>query len=94
MGEEVMAKCYGCGYEYTKREHWQIKKGQIDSCPACGNPVKYSCNGCGAPIIPKEMTKDPCSNCSYWVCPDCGTCGCTPPSQYPIVQETWDGLEV
>ncbi len=75
-----MAVCYSCGYR-----HYDSEK-----CPNCGFLVEYSCWNCQAEIIPALETK--CRKCGWYICPDCGACGCDE-NRPPSLEETGEGWE-
>lgn len=75
-----MAVCYNCEYKY---------RGETE-CPNCGMPAEYNCHECGTYIDPTYEKL--CPQCLWYVCPECGACGCS--ADRPLSREErgdgWD----
>lgn len=61
-----MAVCLHCDYIY---------RGGTE-CPNCGMPAVYRCfnTECGAEI--DASAEILCRRCHWYICPECGACGC------------------
>ena len=63
-------KCHSCGHRTKVRTERMV-------CELCGEGSFWICWKCHHKIDPetdRELTL--CTKCRYFVCPDCGSCGC------------------
>ncbi len=65
-----MGKCWKCETEITLRE-------EETRCDACGEILRYWCNGCAEPFDVEDKNGEQqalCKWCEFFFCPSCNTC--------------------